>query len=293
MMNNISLYIANAIDNKNNGSPVNDAFIEIVRIYQDLVFGYVYGMLRDRSTSQDITQEVFMIAYNKLETLSNYHAFPYWIQQIARRESLRFLRQRSNRELPLAEIEERVSTVMSPDQTYEIKELQQEIQNAIAKLPENQRIPTILYYINEYSQQDIAEFLHIDLNTVKKRLQRAREQLRRELMRMIREDLQQIRPSRDGKLMEKMNLFTTFDTVAKNGQIELLEQMLVDGMDVNKRDATGKTMLHWAVANNHTDAIQLLLKSGADIHLTDKSGQSPLQLAEGKKNQSILKLLRP
>lgn len=271
-MSEISTLVEQAIEQKILHYPVNDAFTEIVQKYQDMVFGYIYAMMREYYIAEDITQEVFIIAYQKLETLVNYHAFPYWIKQIARRECIRASNLRKRRELPLenaAEIESGLSTLQ---QNYEIMESQSEIRNAIDGLTEKHRIPVVLYYINGYSQQDVAQFLNIQLDTVKKRLQRGREQLRKEMASIVKGNLEQIRPSRDNRLVDKISLYTTFDTVAKNGQLDLLEQMLVDGVDINERDATGRTLLHWAVENNHREAVRLLINNGADPHVKDKDG---------------------
>lgn len=290
-MSEINALVEKAIEQKSLHYPVNEAFTEIVEKYQDMVFGYIYAMTREYYLTEDITQEVFIIAYQKLETLINYYAFPYWIKQIARRECIRLSNQRMRSELPLENVATIESGLATPQQRYEIVESQSEIRDAIEALPEKQRIPVVLYYINGYSQQDVAQFLNIEVNTVKKRLQRGREHLRKGMTQIVKGNLEQIRPSRDSKLVDKISLYTTFDTVAKNGQLDLLEQMLVDGIDVNERDATGRTLLHWAIDNNHLEAAQLLINNGSDQRIKDKNGLSALELAERKHNQRILRLL--
>ena len=60
-------------------------------------------------------------------------------------------------------------------------------------------------------------------------------------MGMFKSDLKSIRPSKDDRLIKIINLYTTFDAAAKNGQIDLLEQMLVDGVEIDSLDTTGTT----------------------------------------------------
>jgi len=91
-------------------------------------------------------------------------------------------------------------------------------------------------------------------------------------------------------VIKAINLYTTFDAAAKSGQLDLLEQMLVDGVEINARDAGGRTLLHWAVENDHTEAVRLLLKYGADRTMTDRSRRTAYQLAKKRRNPQVLHL---
>jgi ankyrin repeat protein len=92
--------------------------------------------------------------------------------------------------------------------------------------------------------------------------------------------------------VERINLYTTFDTAAKLGQYDLLEQMLVDGVGVNATDQVGHSLLHWAVEQDHLQAARLLLKYGADIDLRDRNGKSAYHLAKEKDKQPFLTLFK-
>ena len=69
MMSTVRSLVSRAIEEKHGGCPAKEAFTELVREYQDMVFGLVYAILRDHFLAQDVTQETFIIAYNKLDTL--------------------------------------------------------------------------------------------------------------------------------------------------------------------------------------------------------------------------------
>jgi ankyrin repeat protein len=109
-------------------------------------------------------------------------------------------------------------------------------------------------------------------------------------MGLFEKDLKRIRPSKDDRLVKTINLYTTFDAAAKHGQLDLLEQMLVDGVEINAKDASGRTLLHWAVENDHVDAVRLLLKYGADRSITDRSRNTAYQLARKRGNPAVLNL---
>ena len=148
----------------------------------------------------------------------------------------------------------------------------------------------MLYHIDGYSQGEIADFLELKINTVKKRIQRGKESMQKDLMGMFQKDLKNIRPSRDDRLIRAINLYTTFEAAAKHGQLDLLEQMLVDGVEINARDAGGRTLLHWAVENDHTEAVRLLLRYGADRTVTDRARRTAYQLAKKRGNPQVLRL---
>ena len=289
-MQTLKSLVDRAIEEKNDALQPKKAFTDLVRQYQDMVFGLAYAILRDHSTAQDVTQEAFIIAYDKLDTLIEAQAFPSWLRRIAQRQSLAALKKSRAKVSPREVNGDREAPDALPEQIYEKKEAIRKIRSALNRLPEGQRIPMILYHIDGYSQGEIAEFLELKINTVKKRLQRGRESMQKNLMGMFQKDLKSIRPSKDDGLIKAINLYTTFDAAAKNGQLDLLEQMLVDGVEINARDAGGRTLLHWAVENDHTEAVRLLLKYGADRTITDRSRRTAYQLARKRRNPRVLRL---
>ena len=289
-MGTLKNLVSRAIEEKYNPLQPKKAFTELVRRYQDMVFGLVYAILQDHFLAQDVTQEAFIIAYDKLDTLIEPEAFPYWLRRIARRRSISALKGGRPIELVRELGNESGAGDDLPEQMFERDEVKRRIRTALGNLPEGQRIPVVLYHIDGYSQEEIADFLELKINTVKKRIQRGRETMQKDLMGMFEKELKSIRPSKDDRLLRAINLYTTFDAAAKNGQLDLLEQMLVDGVEINAKDAAGRTLLHWAVDNDHAEAVRLLLKYGADRSITDRSRKTAYQLAKKRKNTEVLRL---
>jgi RNA polymerase sigma-70 factor (ECF subfamily) len=289
-MRTLRSLVSRAIEEKYSQGVTKTAFSELVKKYQDMVFGLVYAILRDHFLAQDVTQEAFIIAYDKLDTLVEPEAFPYWLRRIAQRQSITALKKGRLVALPREVESDSGARDARPEQIFERNEEKQRIRETLNHLPEGQRIPVVLYHIDGYSQGEIADFLELKINTVKKRIQRGRESMQKDLMDMFEKDLKSIRPSKDDRLIKTINLYLTFDAAAKNGQLDLLEQMLVDGVEINAKDASGRTLLHWAVENDHAEAVRLLLKYGADRNIPDRSRKTAYQLARKRRNPQVLRL---
>ena len=78
---------------------------------------------------------------------------------------------------------------------------------------------------------------------------------------------------------------------ARGGNLEMFLQALSSDENVNVRDHTGQTPLHYAVNGNHVKLIQELLNRGADVTAEDNNGYTPLMLAKKKGREKVIKLL--
>ncbi len=162
------------------------AFEELVRRYQDRVYNLCRYLLRDPRDAQDAAQNVFMKAYRGLNDFRPDSSLYTWLYRIAvntcldhkrksRREALKY---KSLAELP-------PSPEPYPQQIYEAKEAARTVQQALAELREDQRAAIVLREIEGLSYEEIADVLHISPGTVKSRISRAREELRRILRKKL------------------------------------------------------------------------------------------------------------
>jgi len=171
-----------------------DAFGEIVSRFQDMAYGCAYAVLGDFHLAQDAAQEAFLQAYRSLAKLAEPKAFPRWFRKIVLRCCSRVTRRKS---LPTASIEavaDVPSHARDPGTAAERREMKDAVIAAIRALPDNQRMVTTLYYINGYSQKDIAEFLEVPVTTVNNRLHASRKRLKERMTGMVEKTLKEHAP---------------------------------------------------------------------------------------------------
>jgi len=69
---------------------------------------------------------------------------------------------------------------------------------------------------------------------------------------------------------------------AQDGNIEAVKQAIADGADVNAKNTSGMTPLHWAANRGHEEVAELLISKGADVNAKDIGGYTPLDYTEGE-----------
>ncbi|MCY3740475.1 MAG: sigma-70 family RNA polymerase sigma factor [Candidatus Poribacteria bacterium] len=175
----------------------DEAFSVLVRKYQRRVHALIWRKIGDFHIAEEITQDAFLKVYKKLPTLKNPNLFDGWLYVIANRLCLNWIqrnkpaiRQQSIETTPIEEIEKSFyANYESEHRETEAAEHHREIvKNLLEKLPESERTVMTLHYLGEMSCKAIGEFLGVSPNTVKSRLQRARNRLK-EQEDMIRETL--------------------------------------------------------------------------------------------------------
>ena len=164
-----------------------DAFSPLVKKYQKGAHALAWRKIGDFHIAQEITQDAFLKAYQKLGTLKNPNAFVGWLYVIVARLCLDWLRK--NR-IPIESVDTidssevnkgAYSRYVAEKQTTEANEARREVvKELLQKLPESERTVMTLHYLGEMTVKAISEFLGVSPNTVKSRLSRARNRLRKE-----------------------------------------------------------------------------------------------------------------
>ncbi|MYA57554.1 sigma-70 family RNA polymerase sigma factor [Candidatus Poribacteria bacterium] len=172
-----------------------EAFGFLVKKYQKGVHALVWRKIGDFHIAEEITQDAFFRAYQKLGTLKNHNLFAGWLYVIASRLCADWFQKNSPPEQSLevtamSEVNQvSYSQYVSEKQAAETDETRREIvKKLLQKLPESERTVITLYYLGEMTIKTISEFLGVSPNTVKSRLSRARNRLRKE-EHMIRQNL--------------------------------------------------------------------------------------------------------
>ncbi|HZG66863.1 MAG TPA: sigma-70 family RNA polymerase sigma factor [Herpetosiphonaceae bacterium] len=163
------------------------AFTELMRRYQDLAFGYAFSILRDFHLAQDAAQEAFIITYFDLQRLQEPDAFPGWLRGIVRFQCYRILRKQQLDLVPFQAALDVASDAKGPDQQVEEQDSLRRVLAVIEALPQQQREVVSLFYIKEFSQQEVAAFLDLPVSTVNNRLHAARKQLKRRMLPMVKD----------------------------------------------------------------------------------------------------------
>lgn len=167
-----------------------NAYGEIVELYKDKVFQLCYRMLGNRHEAEDMAQEAFIRAYVNIARFNLELKFSTWIYRIATNLCIDRIRKKKPDFYLDAEVSGTDGLTMYsqvaadtnlPEDALESMELQATIQREISKLPEKYRSVIVLKYIEELSLNDISEILDMPLGTVKTRIHRGREALRRQL----------------------------------------------------------------------------------------------------------------
>lgn len=157
------------------GDQAKTEITQLVLDYHQEIYRYAYRLCGSVADAEDLTQMVFLTAQEKLGQLRDVEKARGWLYAILR--SL-FLKQcRKRRPLAAATIEIDLDGLAGP--VSDATEFDQEqLQNALAELPEMHRIVLVMFYFEECSYQDIARRLELPMGTVMSRLARAKARLR-------------------------------------------------------------------------------------------------------------------
>ena len=160
-------------------------FGELVKRHKDKVRNIVYISLSNSNSVDDIAQEVFITVYRHLKTFRFESQFTTWIYRITINKCKDHLRKKNVRRifLPLTD-EEKEPVFESINEDIDIKQI---VQNAIGSLPDKLRIPLVLKDLEGFSYQEIADTMECEIGTVKSRIFRAREALKKVLKPLEKE----------------------------------------------------------------------------------------------------------
>ena len=169
------------------------AYKELVQKYQKQVINTCFHFLGNYEDAQDIAQDVFIEVYESIEKFRKESKLSTWIYRIAVNKSLNYLKV-INRRKWVKSIEsffgketnetQNVSAYQSdmPNNNLISDERRQILQNALNKLPENQKIAFTLNKYDELSYQQIAEIMQTSLSAVESLIHRAKTNLQKHLI---------------------------------------------------------------------------------------------------------------
>ena len=164
-------------------------FEEFVRRYQDLVYGIAVRMLGDRSEAEDVSQTVFLRAFERFDAVGRSPLAKAWLRKVTTNLCLNhisryrsrwrlFSQSRMDRGRPGRRIEDTILAPGSHADDVERDERNARLERGIRGLPDHQRIPLVLFHFEGRSYRDIASLLRVSLSKVKTDIHRGRRALR-------------------------------------------------------------------------------------------------------------------
>lgn len=189
------------------------AFTELVNKYKKVVHALVWRKIEDFHIAEELTQDVFLKAYQKLGSLKKPQSFASWLYVSASRRCIAWQRKKRLPTIPFdeTEITQHQENYYSQYVVEEKQRISEEthrdvVKQLLAKLPESERTVITLHYFSDMSSFEIGTFLGVSANTVRSRLRRAQKRLQKEEP-MIREALEyfQISPNITDNIMREVS----------------------------------------------------------------------------------------
>jgi RNA polymerase sigma-70 factor (ECF subfamily) len=168
------------------------AFADLVELYKDKMYHLAYRMLSNRQEAEDVVQETFLRVFRNLSRYDETMKFSTWIYRICTNVSIDRLRKRKTMIYSLdADVASEgegnalyamlASEELTPEGHAVLSDTQRSIRKAMDALPSKYKSVVILKYLHDMSLQEIGDVLGMPVTTVKTRVHRGREFLRRKL----------------------------------------------------------------------------------------------------------------
>ena len=164
------------------------AFEQLVRLYENKVYHLALRMCSNPEDAYDVAQEAFLAAWKGLPAFRGESGFSTWLYRLTSNAAIDHLRRAKKQTGDLSLDDEELNldaadTAPLPQEAAEQGELQQALAAGLRQLSDDHRSVLVLREMQELSYEEIAERLDLDLGTVKSRISRARNALRKILLK--------------------------------------------------------------------------------------------------------------
>ncbi len=136
--------------------------------YQQKLYWHVRRILLDHEDANDVIQNVFIKVWNNLSTFRGDSLLYTWLYRIATNESLSFLKQKKRKALiSFSDVEYEMAADLNNDPLFTGDKIQAKLQQAILKLPPQQRLVFNMKYFDAMKYEEIAEILGLTVGALK------------------------------------------------------------------------------------------------------------------------------
>jgi len=172
------------------------AFDELVERYHGKIYGLTYNMTSNREDAEDLTQEVFVKAFQALPRFKGKSSFYTWLYRIAVNKTINYRKKRNRkRALSLDQFDQEIKTDEvyhdltskgSPLRNVSLTELQKKMNEALLTLSEKHRTVVVLHDMQGIPHEEIAKMVGASVGTIRSRLFYARRQMQAELAEFVK-----------------------------------------------------------------------------------------------------------
>lgn len=168
-----------------------EKFSYFIKECENEIYNLCYSIVRNKDDALDLTQEAFFLAYKNLKNFKGNSSFSTWIYRIAYNLSINFLKRKgqiiSISEKDDNEIEFQIEDVKSSVwEEIEKEERIKIVNDCLNKLKEFDRLIIELREVNNLTYEEMSQILSLPIGTIKSRLFRARERLKKEIDRFLK-----------------------------------------------------------------------------------------------------------
>ena len=172
------------------------AFDELVERYHGKIYGLTYNMTSNREDAEDLTQEVFVKAFEALPRFRGNSSFYTWLYRIAVNKTINYRKKRNRKrtlsldlfdqEIKTDDVYHALTAKGSPLRSISLSELQEKLNEALQNLSEKHRTVVVMHDMQGIPHEEIAKVVKASVGTVRSRLFYARRQMQSELTEFIK-----------------------------------------------------------------------------------------------------------
>jgi RNA polymerase sigma-70 factor (ECF subfamily) len=173
-----------------------NAFGELVDRYHGKIYGLTYNMTSNREDAEDLTQEVFIKAFEALPKFKGNSSFYTWLYRIAVNKTINYRKKRNRKrslsldqfdqEIKVDEVYHDLIAKGSPLRNVSLTELQEKLNEALQNLSEKHRTVLVMHDMQGIPHEEIAKVVKASVGTVRSRLFYARRQMQAELTEFMK-----------------------------------------------------------------------------------------------------------
>ena len=144
------------------------AFNQLVNKYQERLYWHIRKIVIDHEDSDDVLQNTMVKVWRSLSDFRADSSLYTWLYRIATNEALSYLKQKKRRSFaPWVDVENKMSETLESDPWFNGDDIQLQLQQAILKLPEKQRLVFNMKYFDEMKYEDMADILGTSVGALK------------------------------------------------------------------------------------------------------------------------------